>query len=307
MSEVLVYDTEKNLQPDIPEEVKQRMSSYPAQNDPEYWSKVPPLFAEEFATDEAVSTFKTNWIVYRVPIYLNQFSQLEEQYFVDSVRMITERFPKDDWQKYFGMFTESEVGHSGSSYDKCTKSLSFQYDNQSYSVPNIGSIKTCKLHHIFKYEKETGKSIKDYDVIVELGGGIGEFARSVRDYGFEGDYYDVDFEPMCKIAEFYNRGLGNNSFVQHIKDLPSFKGKKVLFVGTWSFSETPFSYRDEVIKKMGKCDWLIAFQCSVFGNDNLNYFAQTFPQLTKTDYKLYCIPWHPFQDGNHYIFASPKA
>lgn len=307
MSDTLVIDTEKDIKkPTFPKEIQDRMDRYPNSNDKDYWTKVPELFAEEFDSQDKVERFKTNWIVYKVPLYTPKVDKMEERYFIDNVRMISEKFTKEDWQQYFDLMTECEKGHFADSMSKLVKPVSFSFNEEEYNVDNVGGNCILKLNHILTYEALSNKNIKDYDVIVEFGAGIGEFARIVRQYGFQGEYYDIDFEPMCRIAE-YNTSHEKNNFVRSVKDLPDLSGKKVLFVGTWSFSEINASLKKEVIKKMKGCDWLIASQASVFGQDCLNYFVSEFPKASGCDIKMQIIPWHDYQGGNFYVVGTFKA
>lgn len=303
MSDTFVYDTSANVK-SVDPVIQGRMDRYPSQDDPEYWSKVPALFEEEFDSEEKISLFKTNWITYRVPICISEFTPVELGYVNAAVKSIIKTYKDEEKDKWLSLFTESKLGHSEDSYRTLTKQVKLKDDVNERVLENVSPLRAMKVHHAYSYYQSTGKTFQDYDVIVEVGGGIGEFARLIRDLGFEGDYYDIDFKPMCDIVNYYTEFNEKNHFVRHANELPSFDGKKVLVIGTWSFSEVPFSYREEIVNKIGKADWLIAFQCDVFEQDNLNYFIKDFKELVSGDYKFTCLPWHHYQGGNLYCFIT---
>lgn len=303
MSDTFVYDTSANVRT-IDPEVQSRIDRYPAQDDPEYWSKVPELFEEEFDSDEKIQLFKTNWITYRVPICISEFTPVELGYVNDVVKSIIVKYKDEEKERWLSLLTESKLGHTEESYKALTKQVKLKDDVVERSLDHVSPLRAMKVHHAHSFYQMTGKKFTDYDVIVEIGGGIGEFSRLIRDLGFEGEYYDVDFKPMCNIVKYYTENNDKNFFVQNATDLPDFGDKKVLVIGTWSFSEVPFSYRQVIINKLPQADWLVAFQCQVFDNDNLNYFISEFPKMVQGNYKYHCLPYHHYQGGNLYMFVT---
>lgn len=298
-----VYDTNQNLHV-----VDPILAQYPSQDDPQYWEKVPALFEQVFSDEKRLPGFKDEAIIYRVPIFVQaseEMHRLSTAYLRDTWTLLSKAKDKDDL-RYLDMLKETERGYQNGFTDKTTYGFSIKFDGKDHSVVT-NYLQPIKLHNIVKYEKETGKKINDYDVIIEIGGGMGELARLIHLNGFKGEYWDVDFDPMTKIVKYYNEDLAEIKTASDIDQLPDFTGKKVLLVGTHSFSETQIEYRERITKKVGKCDWLVLFQCEFNGGiDNLNWFLNTFPKLTKTNIKMYCIPWHIYQGGNLYMFAEPK-
>jgi hypothetical protein len=284
------------------------LAQYPPQDDPEYWKKVPALFEQVFSDERRLHGFKDEAIIYRVPIFVQaseEMHRLSTAYLKDTWNMLTSKSDEVK-EKYLEISQETTRGYQNGFSDRTTYGFSIKVNGKEKSVVT-NYLQPIKLHNIVKYEKETGKSIADYDVIVELGGGMGELARLIHLHGFKGEYWDVDFAPMTKIVKYYNEDIADIKTAQDIDELPDFTGKKVLFIGTHSFSETQLDYRERVMKKMGKCDWLVLFQCEFNGGiDNLNWFLHTFPEKTQTKINMYCVPWHIYQGGNLYVFAEPK-
>jgi len=300
MSDIFSYDTTAGLKI----EENPLKAQYPDQTDNEYWSKVPQLFEQEFEDKTKLETFKSNWIVNRVPLYLSTFGQLEESYIKDTLSLIFRHVPPSSHEDFLSLMVEPRRGHTDKSYAETTVSFDIDTNGSKRVLKNIGYLRSIRVHNVLMFECTTSKKIKDYDVIVEIGGGIGEFAKIVRDTGFEGEYYGVDFPPMCEINQYYNEFNEKNFYVNDAIDLPDFGDKKVLVIGTWSFSEVPVLYREEIISKIPGCDWLLTIQANVMGIDNLNYFCNDFGPRTGKRNQIYHIQFHPYQGGNFYYFVT---
>jgi hypothetical protein len=298
-----VYNTNQDL-----EIIDPILAQYPAQDDPQYWEKVPALFEQVFNDEKRLHGFKDEAIIYRVPIFVQaseEMHRLSTAYLRDTWGMLSTNSDESKLT-YLKMLEETNRGYRNGFNERTTYGFSIKVGDKDNSVIT-NYLQPIKLHNIVKYEKETGKKISDYDVIIEIGGGMGELARLIHLHGFKGEYWDVDFDPMTKIVKYYNEDIADIKTASDIDQLPDFTGKKVLLVGTHSFSETQIEYRERIIKKVGACDWLILFQCEFNGGiDNLNWFINTFPKLTKTNITMYCVPWHIYQGGNLYVFAEPK-
>jgi len=305
MSEILHYKPNAPVV-ELSKDTIDRIKSYPSQDDPDYWSKVPNLFSEEFDTEEKISQFKANWITYKVPLCLQSFGDLETSYLRDAFILICNNIEESKQQEWFDMFIEPMIGHSSESYKACVKDVKANFNNKEVTLKNVGPSTVVKVHNIIKFEKETGKSFSDYDAIVEVGGGAGELIRLIRVRGFTGEYHDVDFEPICKLNHFNNSYDERNYYYRSIKDIPPLEGKKVLFISTWSFSELSFEDRDIIINRVKNFDWLVTLQANVFGRDNLNYFVNDIREYTGRSARYYNIPWHLFQEGNFYMFMVNK-
>lgn len=290
---------------------QQLRNAYPVQDDPNYWEKVPQLFQLEFANKEKLKSFKSNWVVHRVPLYLTSFDTVVQGYMSAALKLIVESLPEKQHSFWLDLFREPVRGHTQLEfYNQTTRSFNVQHQangkDYSYLLVNAGFLRSVRVHNILQFELATGKKIKDYDIIIEVGGGIGEFARIARDVGFQGRYYDIDFTPMCEINMYNNEYDPRNSYVNHVSQLPDFTPEsKILFIGTWSFSELPVSYRDEIVAKIpATCDWLLTVQSNVMNIDNDNYFEHRFAPRTNKRIQKFDIPWHTFQGGNYYYFAT---
>lgn len=277
---------------------------YPPQDHPKYWEQVPKVFEKVFADPKSLETFKASWIVHRVPLYAMWKDDKQRNHnigYVHDLFSLIHNSPKYDY--YIDLLKERPIGHTEESLYLSQGSIIV--DNKT-THKDIGLMRALRLHNILTYEKAMSKSVADYDVIVEIGGGVGEFIKMAREMGFAGQYYGVDFKPMCAISEFNNEHHESNHYCQTIDQVPLFdKDVKVLVVGTWSFSEMTPQLREPILQRYKQADWLIGFQRAVFGVDNLSYFVNYFLDTVKPSAKvLIPLDWIVWNGGNFYLFCK---
>lgn len=266
----------------------------PTQNKQEnkFWSQTKAEFEKE--TD--LSTFK-NWPVVRsIPIYKED--EFVKQY-SEEVSNLLNDLSGEEYKKWQSVLKEPFLGHTEESYKRTVLNLTGkgQVDGLECSSWTLKS-----AHHILTYEQISGKSILDYEQIVDFGAGIGETARVIRDLGFTGDYYIYDLPEVCRVSSFY---LGGRvSTVNHYSEIP--QNKKTLFIGTWSLSEVPFDYRNQIAEYFKGNDFLIIFQNQVFEYMNQGYFINSFPFVSDTFYRLKPIDWHAGGGGNFYMICTGR-
>ena len=112
---------------------------------------------------------------------------------------------------------------------------------------------------LMAYERATGcKLTDDIDVVVEFGGGYGNFARMLRADGFRGRHIIIDLPHTREFQDAFLRlsgvpvyrggldypdavNLCVESYIPQILELAH--GKRVAFVAMWSLSEAPLELR----------------------------------------------------------------
>lgn len=254
-----------------------------------YWSEQKLRFDQE--TD--LNIFKTWNSVLSVPLYAH--SQFESDYATDLARMYysTPHDVQTLWQK---VLKEPILGHTVDSYKTVLKFLSVD-----------GAVIECTPwtlkcgHHVLSFLTETGRKLSDYDQIIEFGPGIGETCRIINDLGFTGDYYLYDLPEVLRISTFYNKKYPNVKGITHYSQVKS--DRKTLFIGTWSISEVPIEYRDEVFEHFKNADFLIVYQHKGFEYNNHEYFNGRFKSIIGKDIKLVNIDWlNHIAEGNKYLF-----
>jgi putative sugar O-methyltransferase len=169
------------------------------------------------------------------------------------------------------------------------------------------------VHYAYSLEqlRKISVDVKDFEQIVEVGGGYGGLARLVFKLGFSGDYLIYDLPEFSALQEYYLRSVDEEiarktSFVSYASDLKDrFKaGKKTLFIATWSLSEMPIATRQEIFRSLGRIDaYLIAYQKSFGEVNNGDYFASLLPDdqvNLKKNYRIEHLP------DDYYLLAISK-
>jgi hypothetical protein len=123
-------------------------------------------------------------------------------------------------------------------------------------------------YHIYTFEHITQKKVKNFDNILELGGGYGNMARLIHRMGFDGCYSIDDLPEFCTLQEYY---LDHHKV--KVNWHPNLKDHYDLFIATWSLSEIPIANRG-VYQDIDADHFLIAFGPNYGGIDNMAYFRR---------------------------------
>ena len=127
-----------------------------------------------------------------------------------------------------------------------------------------------KILFFYKYNFLTGKNILDYKHIVELGGGVGDFAKFVINLGYKGSYTIIDLPELFKVQKFNLNGYDVNYTSKPV--INNFDSEDVLFISTWALSECPLGWRKEILDALKPKNWLITYQRNFEGVNNEVYF-----------------------------------
>jgi len=147
--------------------------------------------------------------------------------------------------------------------------------------------------------------LKNYKSIVEIGAGYGDMCSVVHALGFEGEYTIVDIPETQPLQEYY---LGK----QDIRPKWSFEDDNVkhadLVIATWSLSETPVEYRNQLMPKIDKSkNWLILSQSAIFGQEvNNDYFQNFFKNKQVETIPLVSNVLDMWDGGNTYYVVKQK-
>lgn len=252
-----------------------------------YWTEQKTKF-----NDEDLNVFKTWHGVRSVPLYAE--FQFEEPYAQDFAKMFF-HLSDEDKVKWRKSIKEPFLGHTEESYKRVKKTFVIgeeRFETTPWSVKSN--------HHALTFESITKNKFNDYEQIVEFGAGIGDTCRVINDIGYTGDYYIYDLPEVLRISTFYNSDSPNVKGATHYSQIPN--DKKTLFIGTWSISEVPPAYRDEVFTHFINADYHLIYQNVAFEYDNNEYFTKTFPNLIKRNIQLMDIPWlSHIAGGNLYL------
>lgn len=272
--------------------------SLPSDQDPAFWPEVSKVIDEQlpFYKDK----LKLWWLVHRIPFWYPWCGAIEVNYLTELLEYYSHVISEDErWRLYKGL-TEPRRGHADGSWDQIVvpvypRSL---IDNATVYV-SPWSLKCA--HHIMKAEQFSGRDLRSYDHVVEIGGGLGDLARYCRDIEYTGSYTIFDLPSSLKLSRAYLEGLD----VEFTSDVPQWK-PNTLVIATWSLSEVPPGNRPEICEALKGSDWFVIFQAYVFGYNNVDFFLRQFGGLTNTRPVFAPIPFHQFQGGSSYLFAKGR-
>ena len=186
--------------------------------------------------------------------------------------------------------------------------------------PHSSGNRIHHAYHLSVFETSTKTAVTDYDVIIEFGGGYGSLCRLAHKLGYKGTYIIHDLPELSALQTFYLGALGlrisdsvsgaltSKSIAccsdlaellnVNVKKLP---GTRVLFIATWSLSESPLETRESLKELCGSCTaHLIAYQHAFRGIDNASFFDR-WAQSLRT------FEWHHQEmshlSGNSYLIG----
>lgn len=148
------------------------------------------------------------------------------------------------------------------------------------SDPRTTPIMLQHVYHLLRFERITGRAIRDCKNVVEIGAGFGNLAFALTMDGFEGSYCTYDIPLMNLIQEEYQDNKVNvhryHLIDELIKSLQfSSNPLETAMIATWSISEMPMELRERILPALlDLCGlFLFAYHPSQFeGIDNEKYF-----------------------------------
>jgi len=156
---------------------------------------------------------------------------------------------------------------------------------------------TC---HIVKYMNQYNIDLNDFDAIVEFGGGYGSFARVAHRIGFKGSYLIYDLKPFSSLQQLFLEvsGFKTTDRVENVEgggaiicetdiertlswiEKKDAENNRILFVATWSLSETSLEVRKPFIDRFNKFSGvLLAYQSQFQNVNNSHFFANVKEKL----------------------------
>jgi hypothetical protein len=200
---------------------------------------------------------------------------------------------RGDWKKWRRVLQESSVGGN--------------YPYFLYPWTTDNSVHHC--YHLARFVEATGVSISSFGKIFEYGGGYGNLCRIIRAVGFKKEYVITDLPQFHALQRFYLRCVGTEASLLPFSTCSSWlsnqKLSDVLFIATWSFSESELAHRQVVETFLPLFSaLLIAFQNKFSGIDNVAYFEDLKDRVHGTHQcSIVEIDHLP---GNFYFFAHHR-
>jgi hypothetical protein len=158
--------------------------------------------------------------------------------------------------------------------------------------------------HLLNFEEKTGCKPESFDFVLEFGGGYGSMCRLFHSLGFAGRYVIYDLPEFVALQRFYLKalGIGVTTKERFIAGDPgvlclsekdeleevlaaSHRGKRSLFVATWSISETPLAFRNRFLTLVSQFDaFLIGYQAAFNEIDNVDFFVKWRADISTVDW-----------------------
>ena len=185
--------------------------------------------------------------------------------------------------------------------------------------PFTSGNKIFQTFHLMKFYEYTEYDVRNYDFILEFGGGYGnmcEMFNRIR----KNKYYIIFDTPEVNLLQYYylkrnkikvgfgmknkNKVLLINSLHELKKIISKHRNKKKLFIANWSLSETPLLFRNEMKFIFEAFDFqLISFQNKFENVNNLKYFESLNKFNLKKKRKSVLIPVKKLKENN-YLFSK---
>lgn len=226
--------------------------------------------------------FRTNKVVTKIPLF-------EVKYYQPYMDKAQEVFnsPRCNltWLEAMRHREDDHWGSNTKEYERFAEYL----DKEQTCSTNAWNLRSNYYYTV--YEDMLGKSILDYDNVIELGAGSGDFCKFIFNMGFKGNYEILDIPEVINLSKTNLREY-DVKFTSDYKKLE--KRKNCLFISTWGISETPVDFRDKVLNRLRLDGMLVTYQKSFEGIDNEKYFSK---------FKCYTLPinWHSWDGGSNLI------
>ena len=163
------------------------------------------------------------------------------------------------------------------------------------------------IHHAYSISQLLKKcDLKEFNNVVEFGGGYGSMCRLFKNMGYTDKYIIFDLPEFSALQRFYLSSVNVNytknvTFTGEMTHLDNNK-LSTLFIATWSLSEMPISLREDLLKNLSFEYCIIAFQSEFDGINNIDYFNNF-----KNRYKNINFDIYPIEHlKNHFYLVGVK-
>jgi len=250
-----------------------------------------------------LNSFKHFYIIAKIPLYNNKICQ-------ENITLINNKIKSCDTEllgRILKGLKEEELGHGETNSFNCQCSV---FPITKYKINTCSHITYNMVHLIVALKQNI--DVKNYENILEFGGGYGSMAKLCSDMGFKNKYFIYDLPGIKSIQEFYLNKLNvNNKIINDIDELKTIDitNKKNLFIATWSLSEVDFDIREQIVDIIKDFDAvIIIFQHNIWNRDNFKYFYESGKfqkKFTKiSNWVLQNIPHIKWDGGNYYLIGN---
>ena len=253
--------------------------------------------------------FKRFYIVRRLPLYNITLEK-------EALKIVENEMNNNNKNinRIFKTIIEDNVGHGTIENFYNNSNFLFEYNHFKLGKVITSPHVITNMSHIIIAMKY-GIDVKNYDLILEFGGGYGGMAKICNGMGYNNTYYIYDLPQIKKIQEYHLTEINvKHKIINELKELKDIMldntSSKKLFIATWSLSEVGNELREQIIEIIKDFDSVfIVFQHNnpIKGQDNYEYFynSGSFQKMfnnidTWTLKKMEFVPW----DGGSYYFIG---
>ena len=251
-----------------------------------------------------ISNFKNFYIVKRLPLYNIKIFKDEISLIENTVDSYSDN--NDITNRLLNGLQEVQQGHKTEELlKKCTFRIT------KHNIMTCAHITHNMTHIIHALKNDI--DVKDYDLILEFGGGYSGMAKLCNDMGYKNKYYIYDLPELKPIQSYYL----NSTNVKHriindyeiLKNMDFSNKKKKLFIATWSLSEVSFDLREKILKIINNFDSvIIVYQKNIWNRDNSIYFGENGifrnEMQNINNWNVINIPYINWDGGNYYLIGN---
>ena len=216
--------------------------------------------------------FKHFYIVRRLPLYNIGVEEKALEIVGNAINN-----NEENMERICKAIQEDSTGHGLTTGNFCKSCNTFYYNHSKFGKIVTAPHVITNMSHIIIAMKY-GIDVKNYDLILEFGGGYGGMAKICNGMDYNNTYYIYDLPQLKKIQQYHLTKLNiKHKIINDITELQALEsniGKK-LFIATWSLSEVNIDLREQIINIIKDFDSVfIIFQHNnpLSGLDNYNYF-----------------------------------
>ena len=254
-------------------------------------------------------SFKNFYIVRRLPLYNVRLEH-------EALKIVDAEMKKQNGNmgRIFKTLLEDVVGH-GTIENFCSSTYLFHYVHDRLGKVITAPHVITNMSHIITAMNH-GIDVKDYDIILEFGGGYGGMAKVCSGMGYNETYYIYDLPELRDIQEYHLTHINvKHEIINEKNDLQKLKeGGKKLFIATWSISEVDDNLRNFILDVISGFDsvFIIFQHNNPVGTkqNNYDYFCETGPFQQKFT-KI--LSWHlkkmnfvHWDGGSYYLIGNSK-
>lgn len=191
-----------------------------------------------------------------------------------------------------------------------------------FIYPYSSGNKIHQIFHLKKFNDFSEINLREFDNVIEFGGGYGNMAKTFKKINPEINYIIFDTIEVNLLQYYYLRksnikvtidcfkkkqvNLINNLKILR-KTINKIKyRKKTLFIANWSLSEVPISFRNKINFLIKSIDYqIISYQDYFEKINNKKYFEKIMKNNLRKK-RMSIIQNMRSKTNNYYLFSSPS-